>query len=346
MTICDKPFKTYDEQIELLKSRGLIIEDYEFALHALNTISYYDLINRYQRYFMPDGEKFIDNTRIELLYSFSLFDKSIQSFILKYSMFIENIFKTKLAYTLAKDFGASESEYLSAAKYRQSYQNPNGTLTFNSIFLECKKTILDPKITNNPTLYYYKKHNHIPPWILLKNLSFSNAINLFKLLKDTQRDIIVNELIPNEQIALSDKINFVFCSLEAIRLFRNFAAHNLDFTALRTDETRKLSPTVISKLLSGSGLIKKENKKISATERAFFRGIYGIMLSMLVYLKTNYLISEFIIDFLSIFKGINGDDAGVKYYLFECYSDIANMPIDTPIRLQNYLFTCQQKQLS
>ncbi len=346
MTICDKPFKTYDEQIELLKSRGLIIEDYEFALHALNTISYYDLINRYQRYFMPDGEKFIDNTRIELLYSFSLFDKSIQSFILKYSMFIENIFKTKLAYTLAKDFGASESEYLSAAKYRQSYQNPNGTLTFNSIFLECKKTILDPKITNNPTLYYYKKHNHIPPWILLKNLSFSNAINLFKLLKDTQRDIIVNELIPNEQIALSDKINFVFCSLEAIRLFRNFAAHNLDFTALRTDETRKLSPTVISKLLSGSGLIKKENKKISTTERAFFRGIYGIMLSMLVYLKTNYLISEFIIDFLSIFKGINGDDAGVKYYLFECYSDIANMPIDTPIRLQNYLFTCQQKQLS
>lgn len=346
MTICDKPFKTYDEQIELLKSRGLIIEDYEFALHALNTISYYDLINRYQRYFMPDGEKFIDNTRIELLYSFSLFDKSIQSFILKYSMFIENIFKTKLAYTLAKDFGASESEYLSAAKYRQSYQNPNGTLTFNSIFLECKKTILDPKITNNPTLYYYKKHNHIPPWILLKNLSFSNAINLFKLLKDTQRDIIVNELIPNEQIALSDKINFVFCSLEAIRLFRNFAAHNLDFTALRTDETRKLSPTVISKLLSGSGLIKKENKKISATERAFFRGIYGIMLSMLVYLQTNYLISEFIIDFLSIFKGINGDDAGVKYYLFECYSDIANMPIDTPIRLQNYLFTCQQKQLS
>lgn len=346
MTICDKPFKTYDEQIELLKSRGLIIEDYEFALHALNTISYYDLINRYQRYFMPDGEKFIDNTRIELLYSFSLFDKSIQSFILKYSMFIENIFKTKLTYTLAKDFGASESEYLSAAKYRQSYQNPNGTLTFNSIFLECKKTILDPKITNNPTLYYYKKHNHIPPWILLKNLSFSNAINLFKLLKDTQRDIIVNELIPNEQIALSDKINFVFCSLEAIRLFRNFAAHNLDFTALRTDETRKLSPTVISKLLSGSGLIKKENKKISATERAFFRGIYGIMLSMLVYLKTNYLISEFIIDFLSIFKGINGDDAGVKYYLFECYSDIANMPIDTPIRLQNYLFTCQQKQLS
>lgn len=346
MTICDKPFKTYDEQIKLLKSRGLIIEDYEFALHALNTISYYDLINRYQRYFMPDGEKFIDNTRIELLYSFSLFDKSIQSFILKYSMFIENIFKTKLAYTLAKDFGASESEYLSAAKYRQSYQNPNGTLTFNSIFWECKKTILDPKITNNPTLYYYKKHNHVPPWILLKNLSFSNAINLFKLLKDTQRDIIVNELIPNEQIALSDKINFVFCSLEAIRLFRNFAAHNLDFTALRTDETRKLSPTVISKLLSGSGLIKKENKKISATERAFFRGIYGIMLSMLVYLKTNYLISEFIIDFLSIFKGINGDDAGVKYYLFECYSNIANMPIDTPIRLQNYLFICQQKQLS
>lgn len=345
MIIPDKPFKTYDEQIQLLVSRGLIIEDHEFALHALNTISYYDLINRYQKYFIPDGKRFLDNTNIELLYSLSLFDKSLQSFILKYSMLIENIFKTKLAYTLASDFGASESEYLSAAKYRQSYQNPNGTLTFNSIFLECKKTILDPKITNNPTLYYYKKHNHIPPWILLKNLSFSNAINLFKLLKDTQRDIIVNELIPNEQIALSDKINFVFCSLEAIRLFRNFAAHNLDFTALRTNETRKLSPTVISKLLPGSGLVKKENKKISKIERSFFRGIYGVMLSMIIYLKTNYLIGEFIVDFMAIFRGVDINDTNIKYHLFKCYSNIADMPVDTPDRLANYLSACQQKQL-
>lgn len=47
MTTYDKPFKTYEEQIELLRTRNLNISDPEFAIHALDTISYYDLINRY-----------------------------------------------------------------------------------------------------------------------------------------------------------------------------------------------------------------------------------------------------------------------------------------------------------
>ena len=44
----DKPFRTYDEQIDLLQDRGLCITDREFANHALSTISYYDLINGYK----------------------------------------------------------------------------------------------------------------------------------------------------------------------------------------------------------------------------------------------------------------------------------------------------------
>ena len=33
----DKPFRTYDEQIDLLQDRGLCITDREFANHALST---------------------------------------------------------------------------------------------------------------------------------------------------------------------------------------------------------------------------------------------------------------------------------------------------------------------
>ena len=50
----DKPFRTYDEQIDLLQDRGLCITDREFANHALSTISYYDLINGYKNIFMKD----------------------------------------------------------------------------------------------------------------------------------------------------------------------------------------------------------------------------------------------------------------------------------------------------
>lgn len=222
MTIYDKPFKTYNEQIELLKSRGLIVEDYGFAYHALSTLSYYDLITRYQRYFMPDGKKFIDNITIELLYNFSLFDRSVQAFILKYSLLIENIVKTKLSHIMAKDFGVNEVAYLSASKYRESFKLPNNeSLKFSSLAFECKKAIIDPKIARDPTLYYHRKHNHIPPWILLKNLSFNNTISLIKLLRNKQRNRIINELVPFPQVRLRDKTNFVFCSLGAIRLFHD-----------------------------------------------------------------------------------------------------------------------------
>ena len=339
MTTYDKPFKTYEEQIELLRTRNLNISDPEFAIHALDTIPYYDLINRYQRHFMPNGDSFIDGTTIEQLYSLSMFDRSIQAFILKYSMFIENIFKTKLAYTLSKDFGVDISVYLAKSKYKESYQNPNNVLTFDAVQLECLKTRDDPKIASNPTLYYREHHNHIPPWILLKNLTFSNSINLFKLLKNAQRDDVVEALLPNEPdriIPLSDKTNFIICALEAIRVFRNAAAHNLDFTALRTDEKRKIPPTILAKCLQGGILIKKVKKKITSSERSHLRGIYGVMLAMMVFLKIDYLKSQFIVDFLTVFNGIDAADESTKPFLFDCYANIADMPVDTQARLENY----------
>ena len=51
----DKPFLTYDEQIDRLRNHyNLIIEDSDipFARSALSTISYYDLVNGYQEYTM------------------------------------------------------------------------------------------------------------------------------------------------------------------------------------------------------------------------------------------------------------------------------------------------------
>lgn len=340
MVIYDKPFKTYEEQIQLLRTRNLNISNPEFAIHALDTISYYDLINRYQKHFIPDGEYFIKGTTIEQLYSLSMFDRSIQAFILKYSMFIENLFKTKLAYTLSKDFGVDMSVYLAKSKYKESYQNPNNVLTFNAVLLECIKTRDDNKIASNPTLYYREHHNHIPPWILLKNLSFSNSINLFKLLKNTQRDDVVNALLPDQAerlIPSNDKTNFIICALEAIRVFRNAAAHNLDFTALRTDETRKIPSSTLSKCLPGGILIKKEKKRIRKNEKVYLKGVYGVMLSMMVLLKTDYLKNQFIVDFLSVFNGIDDDDRAIKPFLFQCYANIADMPIDTQKRFLIYL---------
>ena len=41
----DKPFKTYEQLLELLESRNFIIDDKTFAIDVLKNISYYTLIN-------------------------------------------------------------------------------------------------------------------------------------------------------------------------------------------------------------------------------------------------------------------------------------------------------------
>lgn len=42
-----KPYLSYEEQLLLLKDRGIKIEDEKLALQQLETISYYSLINAY-----------------------------------------------------------------------------------------------------------------------------------------------------------------------------------------------------------------------------------------------------------------------------------------------------------
>ena len=51
----DKPFKTYDEQVEVLRDKyGLMIYDKGEAVKILATMCYYDLINGYTECFVVD----------------------------------------------------------------------------------------------------------------------------------------------------------------------------------------------------------------------------------------------------------------------------------------------------
>ena len=83
----EKIFKTIDEQIKILKSRNIVIDDEEKAYKLLSKNNYYYLINGYKNLFL-DGrnkeEKYIKNTRLEEIYFLYQFDKNIKINFLKY----------------------------------------------------------------------------------------------------------------------------------------------------------------------------------------------------------------------------------------------------------------------
>ena len=111
--VYDKPFKTYKEQIEILKNKyKLNIKNENFALELLSTISYYDLINGSKESFLRKILKFEENTDIIDLFLFKILDKNIQNTLFKYSVYVENIFKTKMAYLISRKYGISIEQYL------------------------------------------------------------------------------------------------------------------------------------------------------------------------------------------------------------------------------------------
>ena len=87
----EKEFKTIDEQINILKKRNIIINDYEKAYNILSKHNYYYLINGYKDLFLnkeSDIETFITGTKIEEIYALYFFDKIKKINFLKYLLII------------------------------------------------------------------------------------------------------------------------------------------------------------------------------------------------------------------------------------------------------------------
>lgn len=82
--IPDKPFKNYQQQIQILINRGLFIGDEAFARHALRIYSYYDLVNGNLDKLMisrhPD--RFVDGTSLADLVQIRFMEDRIKSIFL------------------------------------------------------------------------------------------------------------------------------------------------------------------------------------------------------------------------------------------------------------------------
>ncbi|WP_225352224.1 hypothetical protein [Limosilactobacillus equigenerosi] len=67
----EKPFKTIDEQINILKSRGLIFENEDAAKNSLKQYGYYEIINGYKTPFLKEGssEQFKSTATFEHIFA-------------------------------------------------------------------------------------------------------------------------------------------------------------------------------------------------------------------------------------------------------------------------------------
>lgn len=322
----DKPFKNLDEQIAILRDRGLEIYDEQNGKHILLTSSYYDLINVYKDIFMPN-DKFKSGTTIEKLFIFDYMDKSVQALTMKYGLMVEVKFKAHLAYVLAKNLGVHQDEYLNAKHYKIK---ANRNLTFIKVKEEINKQ-LNINFAKPPTKHYLKKHNHVPPpWILFKNVSLGTSVNLFKCLNSSDKAEVVNMLIPSDKLKTKEKIDLIITAMEGIRRFRNSAAHNLKFVKCRT--VYNIPGESLYKLIH-KGVIRRYNGKIAKIDKKALQSIFGIVLSIFVLLDDaliqNCMVSEF--------SAILAPSSDILAFFKEEYASAMDIPCDIVKRLSKLL---------
>lgn len=224
-----KPFKSYRQQLNLLKSRNLTISDGSKAITILKRNNYYNLINGYKDIFLSskDPEVYYPGTTFEHINALSNFDKKIRHLFLYHILTFETLIKTKISYYHTKEYNEIFN-YLDVNNF--SAKAKDITKLISEISFEIQKQTSKDK--GNNILHYIEKHGELPLWVLFQKAPFGTASYFFSYLQPDLKEIITNELNDEHNKRYKNKnsnfieSNFLENTIHFINLYRNICAHN------------------------------------------------------------------------------------------------------------------------
>lgn len=223
----EKIFKTINEQVDILKNKGLIIED-EFETKELLLRENYFFIMGYRHLFMQTGNKskFIPGTTFNEVYSLFEFDRNFRNIIFKNVLVIENQLKSIISYQLSKKYGYKEKDYLNPKNFTQDHDKIRRV---RDLIDKMKRQIRINASSHNATMHYMNNYGYIPLWVLVKVLSFGIVCELYTILKKEDQ-IEVAEIFGTTPEILQD-------ILIILSNYRNLCAHEDIVFEHRTERT-------------------------------------------------------------------------------------------------------------
>ena len=211
----EKLFKSLDEQIDILKSKGLIIEDETTAKEVLLRENYF-FINGYRFLLMNSysDKTFVVGATFRELYGIFLFDRSFRNILFKNLLIIENQLKSVISYQLSKKYGYRDKDYLNI----KNFTNDKGkTRRVKDVIEKMKRQIRVNGTHHLATMHYMNNYGYIPLWVLVKVLSFGIVCELYFILKQEDK-ITIAEIFG---ITSNELENF----LPILANYRNLCAH-------------------------------------------------------------------------------------------------------------------------
>lgn len=224
--MASKVFKTIDEQLDILKSKGLTIEDYDNAKEVLLRENYF-FLNGYRSPFLVTGSKrFIDGTTFEELHALFTFDRFFRNIIFKNILIVENNYKSIFSYVLSRKYGYKEKDYLNVDNFDRSKEKNR---QINDLIRKLKRQIRINGYQHAATSHYINNYGYIPLWVGVKVLSFGLMGELYSILKEEDQEEIASYYIDINAESLGDYLSI-------LSNYRNLCAHE---DILYNHETQK-----------------------------------------------------------------------------------------------------------
>lgn len=210
-----KTFKTLDEQVKILQSKGLIVSDEQETKDILLRENYF-FINGYRWLFLESTTRklFLPGTTFEELYALFQFDRHIRNITFKNLLIIENNLKSITAYNLSSKYGIKEEDYLNAKNFVSDRKRKKQV---DDLLRKMKRQIRVNGGQHQATLHYTEKYGYVPMWIAVKVLSFGIVSELYQILKTEDQISIAQDFHATRELLV------VYFPILAN--FRNLCAH-------------------------------------------------------------------------------------------------------------------------
>lgn len=200
---------TIDEQIQILKSRNIIIDDEKAARECLITYNYY-FITGYLYPYKINNEKY-ECVNFSLIINQIKFDMRLREICMYGLEIIEKTLKTIIAYYFSHTYSCGNIAYY----YPEFF--PGKEKQHEKLIILYNKTLENNKDLN------FVKHNKdtygiLPIWAAIELFTMGNLENFFKILN--------SECVKEIEKSLGFPKNKISSWIESLRIFRNMVAHN------------------------------------------------------------------------------------------------------------------------
>ncbi len=207
-----KEYKSNEQLIEYLVSKNVIVKDKQDAINKIEKYTYYSIVNSYKYNFKDRNGNYLPDVTFDEIYALYDFDKNLKYIILKYALEIETIIKSLMANQISKVYGL------------QDYLNINNL--DSKVNIKIKENLINrinDEIDHNYKVHsaithYKDKYGYVPPFVLMKILTFGVASSYYGLLKQNDRQMIA------KYFKISDKL--LKQILKNLTSIRNIAAHS------------------------------------------------------------------------------------------------------------------------